>query len=66
LPEFVRERRLLATALRFSGNGFSVAGFVSDEIPNAVAAAGFAEQAPGERRGRAGEAQRRCVGDRGL
>jgi hypothetical protein len=32
-------------SVEVAGNGFSVAGFVSDEMPNAVATAGFAEQA---------------------
>ncbi|MDZ4866824.1 MAG: S8 family peptidase [Alphaproteobacteria bacterium] len=32
-------------SVEVAGNGFSVAGFVSDEAPNAVATAGFAEQA---------------------
>ena len=32
-------------SVEVAGQGFSVAGFVSDEAPNAVATAGFAEQA---------------------
>jgi subtilisin family serine protease len=32
-------------SVEVAGQGFSVAGFVSDEMPNAVATAGFAEQA---------------------
>jgi len=42
---FVTQNTGYWRSVEIAGQGYSVAGFVSDELPNAVATAGFAEQA---------------------